>query len=335
MKRGQSGLSFILGIDKPGGFTSHDVVSRVRHIFGEKRVGHSGTLDPLATGVLPIMVGSATRLNSYLSSENKEYMAEITFGISTDTDDSQGKIVNRTTVPQYVFDKNFAISLLSKLVGMHMQIPPLYSAIKINGKRAYDQARKGNAVTLNARRIEVFKAQLLDITEDDLGNPVWSVIFCVSKGTYIRSLARDIGKLVNSAAHISALRRLAAGNLRIEDCVSLETLEEIGLNGALDVVRLLGLRFIFLNDFDSVKIHNGAKMHDWNTRVFEYAKYNLYDTCACTSGVIESTALLTDKESLSLISNNALLAIYKYNSENNEFSAECVFHPGVSRGRNY
>ena len=134
LKRGASGLSLVVGVDKPSGMTSHDVVNACRRIFGERRVGHTGTLDPLATGVLPICIGPATRLDQYLVGHDKTYQARISFGASTDTCDALGAIVERAPVPSTVGEKRVARACLADMVGWQMQIPPAYSAIKVNGK---------------------------------------------------------------------------------------------------------------------------------------------------------------------------------------------------------
>lgn len=331
MKRGASGLCFVVGVDKPQGMTSHDVISRVRRIFGEKRVGHAGTLDPLATGVLPILVGPATRLNSYLTSDDKTYEAAIAFGSSTDTDDAEGKVLSTAQVPPSVWDNAYATALLADMVGVHMQVPPMYSAIKVNGRKACDEARKGRAIVLEARRIEIFDAHLLGIGENDAGDPVWRVRFHVSKGTYIRSLARDIGKAAGTLAHISALRRISAGNLRIDDCVSLRTLEEIGTRASLDVVKLLGYRFAFLDEGQAAQVKNGMKLRKDALHLNEYLRQALIKVCSCTSGIIESSEAPEDGELISLVSNNTLHAIYRYHEAEQAYIPECVFQIGVAR----
>lgn len=332
MKRGASGLSLVVGVDKPAGMTSHDVISRVRRIFGEKRVGHAGTLDPLATGALPVLVGPATRLNAYLTCEDKTYDAGISFGIATDTDDAQGEVVARAHVPAHIHDAVFAEELLAGMVGAHMQIPPAYSAIKVNGKKACDEARRGRALRLEARRIEIYHAQLLGIAEDARGNPVWNVRFHVSKGTYIRSLARDIGKAANTCAHISTLRRVSSGNLHIEDCVSLETLEDIGVRAALDVVKLLGYRFVFLDEAAMAKVKNGMKLSSRCVQLYEYTRPAMEDICCCTSGVAESAVIPVDGETVSLVGNNRLEALYTYSEARGAYVPSCVFQSGVARG---
>lgn len=332
MKRGASGTSLVVGVDKPAGMTSHDVVGKVRRIFGEKRVGHAGTLDPLATGVLPILIGPATRLDPYLSSEGKTYVAGISFGYSTDTDDSLGDIVARADTPSYLQDEAYAEKLLSSMVGARMQIPPVYSAIKVNGKKACDEARKGNVMHLEARRINIFDARLQDIYEDDRGNIAWAVRFHVSKGTYIRSLARDIGTSAGTLAYISSLRRISSGNLHIDDCVSLETLEDIGESAALDIVKLLGYRFAFLDDEAAKKVDNGAALPTEALKLYEYRYRSMVDACCCTSAIMENDEPPFGSELVSLIAENRLQAIYKFDDAAGLFASACNFQIGVLRG---
>ena len=184
MKRGESGLSLVVGVDKPSGMTSHDVVNRCRRIFGEKRVGHTGTLDPLASGVLPICVGPATRLGAYLTGHDKAYQATISFGAGTDTDDCEGTVIRTGEIPVEAGDRDFACKVLSGLVGKQKQMPPAYSAIKVNGKKSYEAAREGRIIELTPRDIEVYAADLVAVRPaTGQGYAEWDVRFRVSKGT--------------------------------------------------------------------------------------------------------------------------------------------------------
>ena len=162
MKRGQTNLNFLIGINKPSGMTSHDVVNCIRKITGEGRVGHMGTLDPLASGVMLIGVGSAARLNNYLEGFDKTYRVEIEFGAATNTYDAEGEIVEKNDVPACISDDSFASEYISKLVGKHMQTPPPFSAIKIDGKPAYKSARKDEKVDIPTREIEIYSSKLLE-----------------------------------------------------------------------------------------------------------------------------------------------------------------------------
>lgn len=231
MKRGQSGVSALLAIDKPKGMSSHGVVDQVRRIFGEKRVGHAGTLDPLASGVLLVGVGQATRLSQFLTSDHKSYRAYISFGKETTTDDAEGELRVTKPVPAQLSDAAFARQFLADYVGFHDQVPPDFSALHINGKRAYTLARAGKAVQLESRRIEVRRAALVAIkaqanAETGAEFLTWVVDFTVSKGTYIRSLARDIGRALESAAFLSDLVRLESGHVHLDACVTLDALKD-------------------------------------------------------------------------------------------------------------
>ncbi len=200
------------------------MVNRCRSIFGERRVGHTGTLDPMATGVLPICVGPATRLGAYLTGHDKRYRVSIAFGAGTDTDDAAGTVVRTGEVPDRVLDPEFAAAFVASLVGRRKQMPPAYSAIKVNGKKSYEAARAGNIIDLAPRDIEVYDARLLGVHEGDGEElPSWNVSFEVSKGTYIRSLARDAGVALGCPAHVAALERTELGLLTLEECVSLES----------------------------------------------------------------------------------------------------------------
>ena len=232
MKRYSCGHSFLLGVNKPLGLSSHDVVSCVRRFVGESKVGHAGTLDPAASGVLVIGVGQATRLLGHLTLDDKCYLARITFGSETSTDDAEGEVVRTAPVEGKLADAEYARGVLESLEGEHDQIPPAYSAISVGGTRAYALARKGADVELEARHIAIYDATLVSI--DDSDGISWICSFSVSKGTYIRSIARDLGRSLGTAAHLSGLSRTASGTLGLERCISLGELEQDGLSAALD-----------------------------------------------------------------------------------------------------
>lgn len=334
MKRGTSGLCLVVGVDKPAGMTSHDVVNRCRRIFGEKRVGHTGTLDPAASGVLPICVGPATRLSSYMTGHDKAYSATVSFGSSTDTDDAEGQVIQTAIVPDEIADEGFARSYVSGMVGQHKQMPPAYSAIKVAGKKACDEARRGNIIDLTPRDIEVYSARLIEVRQLAESDSVeWDVEFHVSKGTYIRALARDMGKELHCPAHLHGLRRIEAGRMTLEDCISLEALEDIGTRAALDPVGLLGFRFAFADDALAAKVMNGNFISLDQVKLFEYGKRDLEPAvCSCTSGVCESPSKPVTAEIISVISNNKLVALYEFDSKRACFKPCCVFQTGVSRG---
>jgi tRNA pseudouridine55 synthase len=248
----------ILPIDKPAGMTSHDVVAAVRRATGEGRVGHAGTLDPMATGLLVVLVGAYARLAPYLTCAVKSYVATITFGSETDTDDAEGSTIRTAAAPDGIFDPAYAAGVLTRFLGRSSQAPPAYSAIKVDGKTAHRAARAGTPLELEPREIDVVAASLLS------ADPVartWQVTFEVSKGTYVRALARDIGRACGSAAHLSALRRTSSGALLLTDAHSLADVVSAGAEGHLhalflDPVTALGLPVV--ESRDSAVLTGGA-----------------------------------------------------------------------------
>lgn len=339
MKRGQSGLSLVVGVDKPSNMTSHDVVNICRGIFQEKRVGHTGTLDPLATGVLPICIGPATRLSSLITAEDKYYEARIAFGVATDTDDASGQVIQNSRMSVRLLDEEYARAVLAGLVGARMQLPPAYSAVKVQGKKSYEQARAGNIINLCPRAIEVFSADLISISTDanDLGTfshdclCAWNVAFHVSKGTYIRALARDLGKSLSGCAHLSGLRRTKAGCLSVHDCCSLEDLRALGTKAAIDPVCLLGLRVVYLDDADGIRAVNGGTL-DAERTYFELLPAALRAACQCSSGVRESCECVVSGERISAVYNNKLVGVYTYDECAKVLKPNCVFREGIIRG---
>lgn len=334
MKRGDSGLSLIVGVNKPTGMSSHDVVNRCRFIFGERRVGHTGTLDPMATGVLPVCIGPATRLCSFLTQHDKRYRVRIVFGAGTDTDDAAGKVIRTSDVPVRLLDAEFASRYIKGLIGVRKQMPPAYSAIKVGGKKSYEAARAGTIIDLAPRDIEVYDARLISVHEPAQNElPYWEVDFHVSKGTYIRSLARDTGLALDCPAHVGALERTKLGVLTLEECVSLETLAQIQERAALDPVRLLGVRFTYAVGALEKKVANGAPLATGEVQLFERQYVSAaHELCACTSGVYESAREPDNNELIAVIVNNHLQALYAYDKVNDCYRTQCVFQMGVSRG---
>jgi tRNA pseudouridine55 synthase len=209
----------ILNINKAAGMTSHDVVAKVRKLLKQKRVGHAGTLDPAATGVLPICAGQATRVAEYLSESGKAYEAEITFGVVTDTYDAEGSIL-RTADPSTLTLPQIE-QTLSSFLGEQMQLPPRYSAIKLSGQPAYKLARAGAEITLEARPVTMYELQALDWQSPRLRLQV-----ACSKGTYIRSLAYDLGEKLGCGAHLSRLVRTRSGPFQLAESITLEQLAD-------------------------------------------------------------------------------------------------------------
>jgi tRNA pseudouridine55 synthase len=219
----------VLIVDKPAGPTSHDVVARVRRVAGQRRVGHAGTLDPPATGVLVVALGKATRLLPFLPLEPKRYLATIRFGSATDTLDATGEVT--ATAPASHLDRDAVAARLAAMTGPQLQVPPMVSAIKIGGERLYAKARRGEEVERAARPVVLHALELLDWDGDDAGGPLAVVDVTCSGGTYVRSLADDLGKVLDSAAHLAVLRRTAVGGFTADRAVALDKLDPETLAG--------------------------------------------------------------------------------------------------------
>lgn len=225
-----------LNVGKPKDMTSHDVISVLRKVTKIKQIGHAGTLDPFAVGVLPVSIGKATRLIEYLD-DDKEYLAEITFGKSTDTYDIEGKVVSEINTKVTLQD--VAIGL-KPFEGEILQTPPIYSALKVKGKKLYEYARKGEEVKIEPRKVFIEKLKLQDFDEE---NQTAQVVIKCSKGTYIRSIAHDLGQNLQVGAYLSKLTRTQAGKFSIKDSVKLEDLKSIedvekNLLNPLDIITL-------------------------------------------------------------------------------------------------
>lgn len=219
----KNAVSGVLVIDKPVGMTSHDVVQVVRRGTGIKRAGHTGTLDPRASGVLVVLVGPAVRLSEYVSASDKRYQAIVRLGESTDTYDADGEITQRSAVD---ITQEQIEEALTHFEGTVEQIPPAYSAKKINGKKAYELAREGEEVVLEAKEIDVYHLELL---EWDSPEAIIDV-YC-SSGTYVRSLANDLGEILGTGGHLVGLRRTKSGEFALRDAVTLRKLQEAFDNG--------------------------------------------------------------------------------------------------------
>ena len=211
----------ILIIDKAEGWTSMDVCAKLRGILHEKRIGHAGTLDPMATGVLPVFVGRATRAVQFAESGRKEYVASLRLGLTTDTQDTTGNTL--ATAPVTAGAAKLS-AILPRFTGEIEQIPPMYSAIKINGQKLYDLARRGVEVERKPRRITIFELELLEQTASD----TFTLRVLCSKGTYIRSLCHDIGAALGCGGCMAALRRTMAADFTLADAVTLNEVQEKG-----------------------------------------------------------------------------------------------------------
>lgn len=221
-------------IDKPEGMTSHDVVARVRRAAATRRVGHAGTLDPFATGVLVTCIGHATRLVQFLVGRDKEYVATVKLGYATDTQDLTGKPITPLRSSDKVSLDNI-ISVLADFTGAQLQMPPMFSAKKIAGERLYRAAREGREIERKALPITVNSIELLsalDAGED--GTRDFVIRVRCSSGTYVRTLAHDIGARLGVGAHLAALRRTAVGHFKLKDALTLDEVERVGREGSLD-----------------------------------------------------------------------------------------------------
>lgn len=221
-------MNGIIVIDKENGYTSFDVVAKMRRICGEKKIGHTGTLDPMATGVLPILIGNATKAQSLLPESDKEYEAALSFGITTDTLDITGKVLSQTESNVKSEDLE---AVLPQFRGDIMQLPPMYSAVSKDGVRLYELARKGLVTEREARPITVYKLDLLNFDEQLQSAQI--LVKC-SKGTYIRSICDDIGQALGCGAVMTSLRRVTACGYTLDDAITLEKAKELSENGMLE-----------------------------------------------------------------------------------------------------
>lgn len=215
----------ILNVNKPRGLTSHDVVNRIRRIAGQRRVGHAGTLDPIATGVLLVCLGRATRVSEYLMHSTKVYRARVRLGVATDTYDAEGEVTEERPVD---VDRETVEAALASFRGPILQVPPMYSALKHKGQPLYRLARQGKTIERDPRPVEIYR---LELTAWD--PPELTLEVACSAGTYIRSLAHDLGRMLDCGAHLAGLTRLASGDFKVEDSV---TLEEVTPENYLDLL---------------------------------------------------------------------------------------------------
>ena len=234
----------VLIVNKPEGITSHDVVGKIRKLYGTRKVGHTGTLDPLATGVLVILLGRAAKAAEYLVADRKTYRARLTLGLTTDTEDITGKILSECdNIPK----NEQVLSACGEFLGKIKQIPPMYSALKVDGKKLYDLAREGIEVERKARDIEIFR---LDSSPTDKENEYELLVEC-SSGTYIRTLCADIGARLSCGGVMSSLHRVQAGGFDIERSHTLDELEAMSIDERYE---LLAPTESLFEDLDTVKL---------------------------------------------------------------------------------
>lgn len=246
-------------VEKPAGVTSHDIVGAVRRLTGERRVGHAGTLDPAAVGVLPIAVGLATRTVEYLSESSKGYLAEFTFGVTTDSLDGDGTVVDIKNASNITLEQ--IEQALPQFRGDIQQVPPMHSAIKVDGRPLYERARKGESIDLDARDVTIHTMEIVSWK-----NPVLEVYIHCSKGTYVRSLARDLGEVLEVGAYMSNLIRVSSGPFTLEDSWSLQELETLIAQGFWEDVAahpdasLHDRPAVVLNEKNAAKWKNGSSL---------------------------------------------------------------------------
>ena len=243
-------------LNKPSGITSFSAVSAVKRLAHEKRVGHTGTLDPMATGVLPIFLGRATALSSLMLDGDKRYKATIKLGVTTDTEDITGTVLSKKEV---TVTNEELLKALENFRGKILQTPPMYSALKKDGVRLYDLARQGKTIEIPKREIEIFSIDLLSTLDDE---NCFAIDVKVSKGTYIRSLARDIGEFLGCGATLTALQRTNAGGFDIDECVSLQELNNENITDYIvnEEKAVMHLRALNVTEKQAIRFCNGGQL---------------------------------------------------------------------------
>lgn len=281
-------MNGVLLIDKPLGLSSQQVLTKIKHLLNVKKIGHAGTLDPLATGVLVVLINDATKLSDYLLEKEKTYLAEITIGKTTTTLDSEGEVVEKKPVTE----KIDVDSLLSKMLGIYKQVPPMYSALKKDGKKLYELARDGITIEREARLVEIKEIKRVSevlYSEECLK---FSFLVKASKGTYIRTLCSDIGEKCGYPAYMSALRRVESGSFKIDDCYKVEDIE----NNNYKIISMLDA----LSFLETVEIDGETLKRALNGREI-FAKY-----------------LHTNSKKIVLSNEKKLIAIYEKSENENK-----------------
>ena len=261
----------ILVIDKSAGWTSQDVAAKLRGVFHERRVGHGGTLDPMATGVLPIFIGRATRAAEFLESAEKEYVAGLRLGVVTDTQDTSGNILETHPV---AVTREEVQAALRQFLGPIEQIPPMYSAIKINGQKLYELARRGKEVERKPRSITIHELELLEGADAD-----YLLRVRCSKGTYVRTLCHDLGRALGCGGCMSSLRRTRAGSFTLSQAVTMQQVLNFAAEQAPQAL-LMPVDAVFsmhppliVTIGQAAKLKNGAQIKDWQFRPGTYRVY--------------------------------------------------------------
>ncbi len=251
-------MNGVIIVNKSKGYTSHDIVAKVKKITG-KKVGHTGTLDPLATGVLPLLIGKGTLCSKYLMNHDKTYKVVLKLGIKKSTGDEEGDIIQEDVVDEGILDENNVKTVLQTFLGEQEQIPPIYSAIKVNGKKLYEYARKGQEVEVEPRKITIYDIQLLKINKEN--REIQFEVSC-SKGTYIRSLCEDIAERIGTVGYMKELQRTRVGIFTIEQSVLVEDLNKENVEKHIITIEKLfeNLENIELNEKKLQLFLNGVKL---------------------------------------------------------------------------
>ncbi|HEX3025700.1 MAG TPA: tRNA pseudouridine(55) synthase TruB [Clostridia bacterium] len=301
-------MNGIICIDKRAGLTSFAIVGRVRKLTGQRKIGHAGTLDPMATGVLPVFMGRATKEIDILPCQDKTYVATVKLGVTTDTGDTTGHVLTETAVA--VEPERFEQAALS-LRGKIRQIPPMYSALKVNGRRLYDLAREGREVERQPREVTIYDICVLGRKAGD----EYTIQVSCSKGTYIRTLCEDIGSILGCGAAMSGLRRTVAAGFSIQECRTLEQLEDLSNEGKLESVILSPeypfrmLPEVLVTDKQTVRFLNGGALSLERVR------------CAPTNGLCRIKT-----------KNRELLGIAWVDIERSELKMKCLLSGGETDG---
>ena len=286
----------IIIINKPKGCTSHDVVSKVKKIYKEK-VGHTGTLDPMATGVLSLLIGKGTQCSKYLINHNKTYKVTLELGKKTDTADIEGTIIEKQEVALELFQRDKIDKTLKSFIGKQEQIPPKYSAIKVKGKKLYEYARKGIEVEIKPRQIEIYKINLLSINKNK--KQIEFRVSC-SKGTYIRSLCEDIANKLGTVGYMTELEREKVGDFTLDQGITLKELEsENNLENSIKKSKIITIEKLFKN-LKAIKLQekeyklflNGGRIVERNKQDGVYKIY--FENKFIGTGTIEKERLKRD-----------------------------------------
>lgn len=252
-------ISGVLIINKHAGVTSHRIISACRKLFDTSRVGHTGTLDPMATGVLPVLIGRAAKASDYVMAHDKEYLCEMKLGLTTDTEDITGEVL---TTSADIPTEDEVIKVCKSFLGKISQIPPMYSAVKIGGRKLVDIAREGGEVERAPREVEIFSLDVKKVSDD-----TYSILVACSKGTYIRTLCSDIGKKLGCGAVMSSLVRTRTGKFTLDDCVTVEELENMAFEDRLKLPKPVESLFTDLPEITVIDFY--AKLLRGGTELFQ------------------------------------------------------------------